>query len=167
MTVNWNQVDASQEVSGLSLNRWVDLNWTSRFMEGNGTMDFKFFANGLSYDFSIAGNPFHHSNNSDIIFGRDIHAFVLNAKLFNQNLPKADIEGLQFDIDFEFDFNLPVCLVGQFLSNGACAPCHSSCEVCEGTADNCAGTCFDLECSSCDNSSEGSPCHDCSGNGKA
>ena len=111
ISVNWNGVANTLNAAQLFKNRWVDLNWISRYMN-DASMDITLHVGAFEYAFSMAGNPFHHDHDADIIFCRGCNAFILNAKLFNQNIPRADIEGLRFDLDFEFDFNLPVCNIG-------------------------------------------------------
>jgi hypothetical protein len=168
MGVTWNGSATQVSASGkLFLRRWVDLNLVAKWNEGDATMDIDFHIGEFELDITVPGNPFHQKKDTDIIFGKGIHAFVLNMKIFNQNLPKIEFDRFRWEPDFDFNFSLPVCNIGQFLFGDACSDCDPGCEVCEGSADNCAGACFDLECSSCDDSSEGSACHDCSGNGLA
>jgi hypothetical protein len=73
-------------------------------------MDIIFHIGEFNVEFTISGNPFHHKPNSDIVFCKNCHAFVLNFQLFNQPLPSADIEGLRFSLDFPFE--RPVCTIG-------------------------------------------------------
>ena len=164
---NKEETTSSTSGSDLELNKWVDLNIVAKWFDASKTMDIKFYIGEFELDFSMNGNPFHHKNNSDIIFCKNCNAFVLNFKIFNQNLPKIEVDGLRWNLDFDFDFNLDVCAIGSFLFGGSCTPCVDGCDVCEGSADNCQTGCYDVECSSCDNSSQDSPCHDCSGNGLA
>jgi len=129
-------------------------------------MDINIDLGGFNLEFTIAGNPFHHKNNSDIIFCKNCHAFVLNFMLFNKAINAPEIEGLRFDLDFDFDFSLPVCLIGQFFDLGRCTDCDG-CEVCEGSATQCTETCDDPECANCDSWLPNATCNDCSGNGVA
>jgi hypothetical protein len=75
-------------------------------------MDFTFYIGEFTVEFTVPGNPFHHKKDSDITFCKNCEAFVLNFKIFNQNLPKLDIDALRWQPDFDFDFSLPVCVIG-------------------------------------------------------
>jgi hypothetical protein len=109
--INWNGGLSNVSASGkLVLRRWVDVNFITRWNDIDASMDIAFHIGEFQLDISIAGNPFHHKRDTDITFGKNMHAFVLNAKFFNQAIPKADIEGLRFS--FDFDFDRPVCLIG-------------------------------------------------------
>jgi len=134
----------------------------AEFNSGDSTMDITFHIGDFSLEITVPGNPFHHKNNSDITFCKGCHAFILNFTLFNKTLPSLLIEGLRFPDwpDFDFDFNLPVCLFGQFFDSGRCTDCDG-CMVCQDTPTNCLDFCFDPLCGTCDDANEGS-CLDCS-----
>jgi hypothetical protein len=167
MSVTWNGGASAVSTSGnLQLERWVDLNLIARWNDIDATMDITFHIGEFELGFTLSGNPFHHKKDTDIVFCKNCHAFILNAVFFNQPLQLPEIEGLRFEPNFPFDFSLPTCLFGQFFENDRCTDCDG-CLVCAESATNCVEACFDLECSSCDDSSEGAACHDCSGNGLA
>jgi len=110
---NYNNEENKSTTSGnLQLNKWIDLNLIAKWSDVDATMDLTFHIGEFKVEFTINGNPFHHKQNSDITFGRNLDAFVLNFKIFNANLPKFDIDALRWDLDFDFDFSLPVCVIG-------------------------------------------------------
>jgi hypothetical protein len=115
--VEYNNEETTSTTSGnLELKKWVDLNLISRYHEVDGTMDITFHIGEFQLEFTVAGNPFHHKKDTDIIFCPGCHAFVLNFKLFNQPIQLPDIEGLRFDPPqfggLPFDFNKPICAIG-------------------------------------------------------
>jgi hypothetical protein len=55
-------------------------------------MDIDFHIGDFQLDITVAGNPFHQKNGTDIIFGKGLHAFVLNIKLFNQAITRPEID---------------------------------------------------------------------------
>jgi hypothetical protein len=67
----------------IQLESWIDFNMIAKFNDGDSTMDITFCIGEFTLDITIAGNPFHHKPNTDIIFCKNCHAFVLNFKLFN------------------------------------------------------------------------------------
>jgi len=84
----------------------------AKFNNIDATMDITFCIGEFTMELTIAGNPFHQKKDSDITFCKNCHAYVLNFKLFNKNIPKIDIEGLRLNPDFSFDFSLPTCIIG-------------------------------------------------------
>jgi hypothetical protein len=84
----------------------------AKWISVDGTMDIDFHIGDFQLDITVAGNPFHQKNGTDIIFGKGLHAFVLNIKLFNQAITRPEIEINRFEPSFPFDFNLPVCTIG-------------------------------------------------------
>jgi hypothetical protein len=111
--VNWNGSTSEVSASGkLHLRRWVDLNFIAKWNDADASMEIDFHIGEFELNIIMPGNPFHQKNNTDIIFGKNIHAFVLNIKIFNQNIPRIDLEGLRFEPSFDFDFSLPVCNIG-------------------------------------------------------
>jgi hypothetical protein len=96
----------------LTIEKWVDINLIAKYIDLEASMDINIYIGDFNIAFTIAGNPFHHKNNSDIIFCKNCHAFVLNFKIFNKAISLPEIEGLRFDPDFNFDFSLPTCIIG-------------------------------------------------------
>jgi hypothetical protein len=75
-------------------------------------MDFSVYVDLFELKLTVAGNPFHQKKDTDIQFGSRFHAFVLNNRWYNQPIQLPEMEGLKFQPDFDFDFNLPTCLFG-------------------------------------------------------
>jgi hypothetical protein len=163
--VNWNGGANVVSASGeLPIRQWVDFNLIVKYNLADQSTDITFCLGEFTLELTATGNPFHHKKDTDIKFCAGCDAFVLNFKLFNQPIPKSEVEGLRFD--FEFPFEQPVCTIGQFFFGDRCSDCEG-CSVCSDSATNCVDACFDSECASCDDSSEGSACHDCGLNGRA
>jgi hypothetical protein len=109
--INYNGDSNVVSASGkLPIRQWADFNLIAKFNLANQTTDISFCIGEFTLELTAAGNPFHHKKDTDIRFGSGIHAFVLNFKLFNQPIPKTDIEGLRFEL--EFPFERPVCTIG-------------------------------------------------------
>jgi hypothetical protein len=104
-------------------------------------------------------------NNSDIKFCAGCHAYVLNFKLFNQPIPKTDIEGFRFEPNFPFNLERPVCTLGEFFFGDSCSDCPEGCNICSDANTCLPELCFDPLCSSCDDTSEGSTCNVCGDDG--
>merc|ERR1712045_6472 len=68
VSVEYNNEETTSTTSGnLELKKWVDLNLISRYHEADGTTDITFHIGEFQLEFTVAGNPFHHKKDTDII----------------------------------------------------------------------------------------------------
>jgi len=80
---NGGDTQTASTEGNVQLESWVDFNMIAKFNDVDSTMDITFNIGGFNLDITIAGNPFHMKPDTDIIFCKECHAFVLNFKLFN------------------------------------------------------------------------------------